>query len=367
MSLAYPVITSIRARGVNVPMTRPLRTSGGSVTTAPLVLVDLEASGGLSGCSYVFCYTPMAIEPVIMMVERLGELILREPLAPLALDEKLRGSLRLLGSQGIAGMALAGIDMAAWDALAKSAGMSLSRYLGGAPVPILAYNSNGLGLIGSEEAGQEAETLAEGFSGIKLRLGYPTLGEDEDVLDAVEEAVGNQVVVMSDYNQCLSVSEAKIRVASLEDWDLAWIEEPTRWDDYEGNADIRAASGVPIQLGENCWGPHDMAKALAAGSSDLFMPDAMKIGGVTGWMRAVALAEPLGLPISSHLFPEISAHLLSVTPTRHWLEYVDWANPILKTPLRIEDGKAMASEAPGIGLEWDEDALKAYQVGHRMN
>ncbi len=103
-----------------------------------------------------------------------------------------------------------------------------------------------------------------------------------------------------------------------------------------------------------------MAKALAAGACDFFMPDAAKIGGVTGWLRAAALAEPPGVPISSHLYPEISAHLLAVAPTRHWLEYVDWANPILSEPLAIENGHAIPSSAPGNGLQWNEEAVARY-------
>ena len=101
-----------------------------------------------------------------------------------------------------------------------------------------------------------------------------------------------------------------------------------------------------------------MAKSIAAGSCDLGMPDAMKIGGVTGWLRAAALAEAAGLPISSHLFPEISAHLLAASPTAHWLEYVDWAEPILQTPLRIDKGEAMMAEVPGGGIEWNEEAVQ---------
>jgi mandelate racemase len=105
-----------------------------------------------------------------------------------------------------------------------------------------------------------------------------------------------------------------------------------------------------------------MAKSVAAGACDLGMPDAMKIGGVTGWLRAAAIAESAGLPISSHLFPEISVHLLAVSPTCHWLEYVDWARPILQHPLNVENGHATAPDVPGSGISWDEASVKRYQV-----
>jgi len=95
------------------------------------------------------------------------------------------------------------------------------------------------------------------------------------------------------------------------------------------------------------------------------MPDATKIGGVTGWLRTSALAGAAGIPLSSHLFPEISAHLLAVSPTRHWLEYVDWATPILEKQLEIEDGYASSPDSAGIGISWDVGAVQRYSVGER--
>jgi mandelate racemase len=173
------------------------------------------------------------------------------------------------------------------------------------------------------------------------------------------------VVLMADYNQSLSVAEASRRAAALEDEGLYWIEEPTRADNYSGHERIRLDTTTPIQIGENWWGPHDAAKSIEAGASDYAMADAMKIGGVTGWLRTAALAEAAGIPLSSHLFPEISAHLLAVSPTRHWLEYVDWATPILENPLEIEDGYAPTPDVAGIGISWDEAAVQRYSVGEQ--
>ena len=144
--------------------------------------------------------------------------------------------------------------------------------------------------------------------------------------------------------------EAKRHAAALDGEGLYWIEEPTRTDDYSGHAQIQRQAKTPIQMGENWWGPHDMAKSVEADASGYGMADAAKTGGVTSWLRAAALAESTGLPLSSHLFPEISAHFLAVSPTGHWLEYVDWANPILEESLRMEDGHAFISDTPGTGL-----------------
>ena len=356
-------VRGLDVRAVEVPMRRPLRTGSGEVGTAAMVLVDLLTEEGITGSSYLFCPTPLVLEPVAKLLSNLAPLIEGDPFAPVAIEGKLQKTFRLLGPQGLTAMATAGIDMAAWDALAKACGMPLARLLGGEPSRVPAYNSCGLGVIGAERAAEEAlELVAPGFGAAKVRLGYPEIKTDVEVVRAVKALVGEDVVLMSDYNQSLSVAEAERRSEALEGEGLYWIEEPTRADDYSSHARLRREAKTPIQIGENWWGPHDMAKSVEACASDYAMADAMKIGGVTGWLKAAALAEAAGLPLSSHLFPEISTHLLAVAPTSHWLEYVDWANPILEEPLKVEDGHALAPDTPGIGISWDEEVVRRYLV-----
>ncbi|WP_088280412.1 enolase C-terminal domain-like protein [Ideonella sp. A 288] len=354
-------IRDLRVRGVLVPLRLPLQTSVGTVTTAPLALIDLFTDEGVTGSTYLFCYTPLALKPVMQMLANLLPLMVGAAVAPADLDRKFQRQFRLLGNKGVVAMALAGLDMAAWDALARAQAVPLVRLLGGTPRPIPAYNSCGLGIMGAQRVAAEAEQLARaGLPAMKVRLGYDDATTDVQVVRAVRSAVGDGPLLMSDYNQALSVAEAKHRLAALAGEGLQWVEEPTLADDHAGHAALRRGSSVRIQMGENWWGPLEMAKCLAEGGSDLCMPDAMKIGGVTGWMRAAALADSAGLPMSSHLFPEISAHLLAVTPTCHWLEYVDWADPILQDTLRLEQGHALANDSPGTGIAWDEDAVARY-------
>jgi mandelate racemase len=359
-------VAAIRARGVVVPMARPLATGAGAVTSAPLMLVDLETKEGVTGRAYIFAFYASLLAALCELTRSLGEGLEGEPLAPLALEAKLQKTLRLPGLQGLAMMALSGIDMAAWDAYAQSLDLPLVRALGAAPRPVPAYNSNGLGIMGPEKAAKEAaELAAPGFKAVKVRLGYPDIEADLAVIRAVRDAVPAGTVLMSDYNQCLSVAEATRRIARLDGlWSdgggLAWVEEPIRADDYAGCATLRAKARTPIQIGENFWGVNDMEKAVAAGAADLMMPDAARIGGVTGWLRTTGLAAACEIPLSSHLYPEVSAHLLAATPTAHWLEYVDWANPVLKEPLAIADGQATAPERPGAGIKWNEAAVEQY-------
>ena len=128
------------------------------------------------------------------------------------------------------------------------------------------------------------------------------------------------VELMVDYNPALSVAEALVRGRALQSEGVAWLEEPIRHDDLRGNAEIARALDLPLQLGENFNGPQDMLQALDARACNLVMPDVARIGGVSGWMQAAGVAAARGMLMSSHLMPEISAHLLTATPTCHWLE-----------------------------------------------
>jgi mandelate racemase len=167
---------------------------------------------------------------------------------------------------------------------------------------------------------------------------------------------------MVDFNQSLTVAEALRRGRALDGEGLAWIEEPVRADDHRGSAAVAEALATPVQIGENFSGPFDMAEALRLGAADLVMPDVQQIGGVTGWLRAAALAQAAGVPCSSHLFIEASAHLLAVTPTCHWIEYLDVATPVLAEPIRPVDGMLTATTRPGFGLAWDEAAVRRYAL-----
>lgn len=349
--MADDTIRAIRVRAVKVPMAQPHRTASGVVSESPLVLVDLETAAGIVGHSVVFTYTAAALQPVTDLVANLAPLAAGQPLAPEALTRSLLARFRLLGTHGLVGMAISAIDMAAWDALARSRETALCRLLGAAPRPVPAYG--GIGYDGERDSAEAAgEWARRGFKGVKAKIGYPSVEEDLAVIRAIRSAVGPDVAVMVDYNQSLSVAEAKRRLARLDGEGLAWVEEPVLAEDYAGMAAVAREARTPIQAGENWWGPLEFSKAIAAGATDLLMPDVMKTFGVTGWMEVAALAAPRGLPVSCHLFCEVSAQLLCATPTAHWLEYADWWNPVLAAPLEIRDGMAIPADRPGSGVEW---------------
>jgi mandelate racemase len=360
-----PLLTlrAIRSVGVEVPMTYALGTSRGTITKAPLLLIDLETEEGVTGHSYLWCYFPAAIRAIAKILEEVERVVKGERLAPVDLWCTLSERFALIGVQGIVRMAMAGFDVGAWDALARAAGVPLATLLGSAPRRIPAYNSCGLGLMAPERLADEAEKLtAGGFRAVKLRLGYPTLKEDLLALHAVKKRLGSEIAVMVDYNQALGLAQALERGRALDGEQVYWLEEPIRHDDYAGNAALVRELKTPIQIGENFSESSAMAVALAAGAADYVMPDLERIGGVTGWLRAAALAAAHRIEMSSHLFPEVSAHLLAATPTCHFLEYVDWADKVLQEPLAIVDGFAVVPQSSGNGLSWDRKAVEKYRI-----
>ncbi len=353
-------IRDVEARAVAAPMNPPVRTASGSVTQALLVLIDLHTEEGPVGRSYLAAYQPYALRPLRELVRELGATIKGQAVAPVDLDRALRSRFTLLGgARGLQGMAVSGIDLAAWDALAVAAGVPLATLLGGEARPIPAYNS--LGMLGPGEAADEAgKTVAAGFRAMKIKVGWPSLDQDLAAVRAARRALPDDTALMVDFNQSLTVVEAIRRGRALDGEGVAWIEEPVRATDFRGAAEIAAALATPVQIGENLAGPFEMEEALRLRASDLVMPDVQQMGGVTGWLRAAALAQAAGVPCSSHLFIEASAHLLAVTPTCHWIEYLDMAGPVMAEPLRPVDGTLRAPSRPGLGIAWDEAAVRRY-------
>lgn len=364
---AFPKLTvrAVRATPVEVPLNFVLGTSQGALRQVPLLLIDLETEEGVTGRSWLFCYLSAAGPAIASILGEVEQLTKGERVDPGALWATLNGRFTLIGVQGIVRMAMAGFDTAAWDALAIAAGLPLVRFLGASPRPIRAYNSCGLGLMNDLGAlAAEAETLlaAGKFSAVKLRLGYSALEQDVAAVRAVRKRIGDKPLLMVDYNQALSLGEALERGRALDEEDITWLEEPIRHDDYAGAARLTRELRTPVQIGENFSLPAGMAGALEHNCADYVMPDLERIGGVSGWRDAAKLAATRRIPMSSHLYPEVSAHLLCDTPTCHFLEYVDWANVLLQEPLAVVDGHAFTPERPGNGMVWDEQAVERYRL-----
>jgi mandelate racemase len=327
-----------------------------------LILIDLHTREGIVGRSYLEPYLKNAARYVIPALLDLAEALRDQPLAPLERFQANRRSLNLVGYEGIAMIAVAGLDMAMWDALAKAANQPLAALLGGTIGPVPAYNSNGLWLADVSTLASEArELVSEGaFTGLKLRLGRDRLDDDLAAIREVRDAAGSDIKLMVDFNQGLPLGDAIRRCHALDDEGLYWFEEPIAYDNLAGYARLAAQLKTPVQLGENFYGPRELYKAVCANAGEYMMPDLMRIGGVSGWLRSVPIAAAAGIQVSTHLYPEVAAHLMRVTETAHWLEWQDWANPVLREPFALKDGHLEMPNRPGIGIEWDEAAVARY-------
>jgi len=362
----FPPLTvrALRGTPVEIPLNYELGTSAVAIRKVPLLLVDLETEQGVTGRTYLFCYLPAAAAAIISLLEEVERIVKGEAVAPAELWKKLARHFTLIGVQGIVRMAMSAFDTASWDALAVAAGKPLANFIEATPRNIPAYNSCGLGLKDDLTvlADEAEKLLAGGFRAVKLRLGYPTVQGDIAAVHAVRKRIGDGVALMVDYNQALGLEDALLRGRALDSENIYWLEEPIRHDDYVGTAKLARELKVPIQIGENFSLPAAMAAAVEQRAADYVMPDLERIGGVTGWRAAASIAHLHKLKMSSHLFPEVSVHLLAATPTCHFLEYVDWANVLLEEPLMVADGHAQISARPGNGMVWDKKAVERYRM-----
>jgi L-alanine-DL-glutamate epimerase-like enolase superfamily enzyme len=280
-----------------------------------------------------------------------------------ALFDRAWHSINFLGHAGVAVMALAALDTACWDLAAQAAGLPLWRFLGAAQNRVPTYASSGLWLDRSiDELVTEARGfLAAGHRAMKMRLGR---SHDEDLARAraLRAALGPDVRLLADVNQGWDVTTAIRTGTALEEIDLYWLEEPVAYEDLDGSARVAAALATPIASGESEYGWLGMKRYLDARAADILMPDLQRMGGITGYLKAVDLCEAYQTPVSSHLFVEASGPVLAAAPHGVILEHMDWWEALFADRLAIVDGAVVLPDRPGIGLGLDRAALTRYHV-----
>ncbi len=351
-------VTGLEAHAIRLPLQTPYRTASGTVTAVPLVLIELTTARGITGRSMLFAYSELTLKPLLELVRNMAP---QAPVSAATLEKQLEHKSRMVGNQGLVGMALSGIDIALWDAMAKRHQCSLVELLGGEEHDLQAYAS--IGFEGARHCATHAGQLARrGFHGIKVCIGYPTVQEDINVIQAIRNAIGPDIKLMVDYNQCLSLPEARLRLQMLEELGLYWVEEPILSHDFKGMATLNQHTGNALQSGENWWNCFEIEQAISLGAIDYLMLNSMKCGGVSGWLKAAELARIHDIPLSSNLWPELSSQLLSLSPTAHWLQYSDWWSLLMKSPLQFSQGKALSSGEPGAGTDWDEHIVEHYRL-----
>lgn len=261
----------------------------------------------------------------------------------------------------ITSLALAAVDTALWDLRCRRAGLPLHRLLGGAKSSVPVYTTEGGWLhIGTEALVADAlEAQSKGFAGSKVKIGRPHLSEDRTRLAAVREAVGPAYEIMVDANQTFSRAEATRRARVLEELGIAWFEEPMPADNVLEHVRLAASTSVPIAVGESLYSISQFKDYLAAGAASIIQVDVARIGGITPWMKVAHMAEAFGAPVCPHFLMELHASLVCAIPNSPWLEYIPQLDTITTTGLRIENGRAYPSDAPGLGIEWDWEAINA--------
>ena len=354
----------IRTRSVILTLKRPIKAKIAYIKKWPILLIDLYTNEGIIGKSYLQPYIDKSLKYISSIIDDFNEVLRNKELAPYDNFEFMRQSLHFIGYEGLSLTAVSGVDMAIWDAVSKAAAKPLCCFLGGTVGPVKAYNSNGLWLENNDVLEKEAKLLLEqgNFSAIKMRLGRDSFNDDLKAIETVKKAIGMEVELMVDFNQCLSLEEALNKCRALEQFHLTWIEEPLIYDNLKGYSQLTREIKTPIQLGENFYGPRELYKALEQKASDLVMPDFMRIGGVTGWINSAAIAGVGGIPISTHFYPEVGSHVMRVSQSAHWLEWLDWADDVLLDPFKVIDGHVQIPNKPGIGIEWNEKLVNKYCI-----
>jgi mandelate racemase len=360
----HPTVSKISIVTVNLPLQRPIVSSVGHYEKWPFIITEVTLDNGIVGNSYICPYLVNYTNAIKGVIHELFTQFENKPLTPSEFYETGMRQLSLLGRGGIAMYALAALDIAFWDASAKHAGLPLCEHLGGSQADVRAYNSGGLWLLPPEElASQARELRQEGdFSALKIRLGRADLDSDQRAIEFVRSQMDPSGDLLCDFNQVLTFTDALRRLHGLDDQGLYWFEEPIPYYEFRNYAELRQNVSTPLILGENFHGIDHATLSLELGSGDAIMPDLMRIGGISGWLKTAALAEAYRKPVSSHLYHEVSAHLMRVTPTADYLEWMNWVDPLLKEPYQVKEGHLVIPDRPGVGLEFRRDVIDRYKV-----
>jgi L-alanine-DL-glutamate epimerase-like enolase superfamily enzyme len=359
-------ITQVAVDVLRVPVERPYVAGGRTVDANWHVLARITTSDGVEGIGYVVYPRPDLMTTIGHAARELGEhLIGMSVLEPEAAWDRLARRGDWVGPGGLLHCALCPLDVAVWDAAGKTLGQPLHRLLGGYRDRLPTYASDGLwySLSPDDLAASARRHVDAGFGAVKLRLGKEASPELEARrVHAVREAVGPNVGIMVDATESWSPSRARRTGRVLQESGIAWLEDPVHHLDVAGLAELRRQLEVPIAAGEHLYHLDAFRTLLEARAVDVVILDLARVGGVTPWRKIAALAQAHGTPVCGHVVPEIQVHLLAAIPNGHKVEYVPRSAGILRSMPRIENGELVAPQAPGLGLELDDAAVRRHKV-----
>jgi L-talarate/galactarate dehydratase len=361
-------ITGHRCTLLALPADEPL---AGAVArpgvTRPTVLLEIETDQGIVGTGFTFLGGGLSRALCTAVDDMAGLLTGTDPLAIEAARGRLTAAAGGAGPAGIFSLALAAIDIALWDIRGKAADMPLWRLLGASGEPVPTYASGALMReLPLDRALAAAERLvADGFREIKMQLALPSPSDPQTELDRarrIRSVVGPATRLMCDINLRWRPDEARMMGAFLEEVGFFWIEDITPATDPAVLGRLAARLATPLAVGEYLYGLGEFRALLAAGGADIVMIDPFRAGGITGWLRVAALADAFGLPVVSHLAPEIQLHLIPAIPNGLTVEFMPWSVAMFDEVSWPRQGMLEMPSAPGLGLTPDRRAIDRYRV-----
>jgi L-alanine-DL-glutamate epimerase-like enolase superfamily enzyme len=351
-------ISSVEVLPVDVPIDFPY----GEVRSVAVAVARLRTDDGLEGIGHAMPLYGRNFRSMVAAIQELGQLLIGEDACqPERTHKKIAPSL----PGGTETTAAAALDIAVWDLTGKAAGLPLYKLAGGHRNRVAAYASLRLGRDKKAEElpGIAASLVEQGFRAMKTNLGPdPSVAVAVNRIRAVREAIGRDVRLLVDVNFNWNPKQA-IRVGqALEEFELFWIEDPVPTANLQGLAEVKEALRTPIMAGEALYGLTPFRALFEARAVDLVMPDIMRVGGITPFLKIAHMAEAFGLPLANHLMPEISANLVAAVPHGTIVEYVPFATKLFPTCPPLDNGDLVLSDKPGHGLELDEDFARAHRL-----
>lgn len=356
-------IVDVEATLLSFAVDPPFRAAVGVFPSVEIVLTELRTAGGVHGVGYAFAFRRDDAVALAGLVRSLGaRLAGRDAVAVAANWQWMWREVAFLGQTGAASGAIAALDLCGWDVLGKCAGLPLHRLLGGARESIPSYGSGGSLALATHDLVREMEGfVAAGHRAVKLKLGH---GRSADLarITAVRHALGSETRLIVDGNQQWDAKAARAMADALAPFEPWWLEEPIPAADLEGYAELRAASRVPIATGETNFGAREFDRLLARRGADILMPNLQRVGGITPWLGIAAAAALRDVPIASHVFAEVNAHLLCAIPNGLTLEMVPWWPRLFVETLTVEDGMVRPPQGAGLGLTPDRDLVARHRA-----
>lgn len=327
-------------------------------------IVRITDADGVTGTGYSYTIGTGGHSVMALIERTLAPLLIgreAEEIERLWRDMKFATHATTVGA--ITAIAIAAIDTALWDLRCRRAGLPLHLMAGGAQPRVPLYTTEGGWLHLEKEAlvDDALAAKARGFAGCKLKVGRPP-AEDVARIAAVREAVGPAFEIHADANQAFSVDEAIRRARLYEPLDIGWLEEPLPADDVDGHVRLSRSTSIPIAVGESIYSPLHFRDYLQRGACSVIQVDVGRIGGITPWLKVAHLAECYNVAVAPHFLMELHVALCAAVPNGRWVEYIPQLDSITCEGMRVEDGYAVPSAVPGLGIAWDEDAIVRFSV-----